>query len=324
MDSNDPAKETEPAQDPDASIDALETPEPAGEAAKTPDKEPEKKKSGGLKQTLRKFNIYLILFIFLLLIAAIIISIAYFQSKKASTSTIKQQSLSNSTLQQLANSDANVGGPQEVLNVESNAVFAGKVLIRDTLELAGGLQVTGTTSLSNLGVTGNANLQSADIAQDLTVGGTLAVQGSATFNQGIQVNGTGTFSGAISTPELTTPSFQLNGDLTLTHHVNIGGSTPSSSSGTALGSGGTASLSGSDTAGSVNINTGGGPGSGCFITVTFSTAFKQTPYVNVTPIDEAAGGLAYYVTRTDTDFKICDASSPPANANFAFDYFIVD
>ncbi|HEY4964090.1 MAG TPA: hypothetical protein VIH90_05335 [Candidatus Saccharimonadales bacterium] len=282
------------------------------------------KKPKAVKVFLSKFNIYLTMFGLLLLIAVIIIAVAYFQSKKASTSTIKSQGLSSSTLQQLANSDATVGGPQQVLNVESNAVFAGKVLIRGSLEVAGGLQVSGTVSFQNIAVSGTTNLQQASIAQALTVGSTLNVQGAGTFNQGIQVNGSGTFSGAITTPQLTTPNFQLNGDLTLTHHFIVGGPSPASSPGNALGSGGTASIGGSDTAGAVSVNTGGGPTAGCFITVNFASAYKQIPYVIVTPVGQAAGGLAYYITRNDSSFTICSASAAPANSSFAFDYFVVD
>jgi cytoskeletal protein CcmA (bactofilin family) len=305
--------------------DALEKPEAARQTSSSADRSPTNpKKPKAIKVFLSKFNIYLSLFGLIIFIAIIIITIAYFQSKKASSSTIKSQGLSSSTLQQLSNSDATVGGPQQVLNVESNAVFAGKVLIRDSLEVAGGLQVSGTVSFQNITVTGSTNLQQAAVAQALTVGGTLNVQGAGTFNQGIQVNGSGTFSGAITTPQLTTPNFQLNGDLTLAHHFIVGGPSPSSSSGNALGSGGTTSIGGSDTAGAVSVNTGGGPTAGCFITVNFSSGYKQIPYVMVTPVGQSAGGLAYYITRTEKSFSICTASAAPANSSFGFNYFVVD
>ena len=282
------------------------------------------KKPGGLKALFKKLNVYLVGFIFLLIVAGVIITIAYLQNKKTGSPTIKSQNVSAATLQQIANSDSSVGGPQQVLNVESSAVFAGKVLVRGTLEAADGLQLTGTLSIQGLNVSGQANLQSADIAQQLTVGGQLAVQGSATFNQGIQVNGTGTFSGAITTPEITTPNFQLNGNLVLTHHFTIGGTSPSTSHGSALGSGGTTSVSGSDTAGEVAINTGGGPSAGCLVNVTFSQAYSQTPYVILTPVGSAAGSLQYYINQSTTGFSVCTDSAPGSGASFGFDYFVVD
>lgn len=316
-----------PTNTPEEDVDALEKPdsEAVKQAVTEQDATPKKGgKNKGVSKALAKFNVYLTMFGFIVLVGLIIIAVGYLQSKKSSTTTIKSQTLSQSTLQQLANSDATVGGPQEVLNVESNAVFAGKVLVRGALELAGGLQVSGNSDLASLTVSGQANFQQADVAQSLTIGGNLAAQGSATFSQGIQVNGSGTFGGNVTSPEITTTALQLNGTLTLTHHIQAGGPTPSGTSGSALGSGGTVSVNGSDTAGEVNINIGSGPVSGCFATVTFAQAFSQTPYVQITPVGSAAGGLAYYVTRSTTNFSICVSTPATANTSFGFDYFIVD
>ena len=294
----------------------------SGTTAATP---PPAVKPGGLKQKLRRFNLYLLLFIFVLVVAGAIIAIAYFQSKKASvTSTLQTQSLTQSTLQQVANSDSTVGSSQQVLNVESSAVFAGKVLVRDDLEVAGSLQIGGTVALTDLTVSGTSSFGQAQVSQDLSVAGNTAIQGSVTIAKSLQVNGTGTFSGALSTPQLTTSSFQLNGDLVLTHHITAGGANPGRSNGPALGGGGTASVSGSDTAGAVSINTGSSPSAGCFVTVTFTQNYNSTPHVLLTPVGSAAGGMAYYVTRNTSSFSICDAATPPAGSSFAFDYFVLD
>jgi len=68
-----------------------------------------------------------VLIVFIFMIAGAILAIAYFQNKQASTtSTLKTQTLTQSTLDQVANSDATVGSTQQVLNVLSSAVFAGK------------------------------------------------------------------------------------------------------------------------------------------------------------------------------------------------------
>jgi hypothetical protein len=93
---------------------------------------------------------------------------------------------------------------------------------------------------------------------------------------------------------------------------------------TAVGGGGTASLSGSDTSGSVTINTGGSPPAGCFATVTFSKVFASTPHVVLTPVGSAAAGLQYYVTRSTTGFAVCTASAAPAGQSFGFDYVALD
>jgi cytoskeletal protein CcmA (bactofilin family) len=286
---------------------------------------PEPKKPGGLKQKLKKFNLYLLLFIFILVIGGLIITIAYFQSQKASTAaSVKTQQLTENTLNELSTSDATVGNANEVLNVESSAVFAGQVLVRQDLQVAGNLEIGGTVALTNLAVTGTTALAQAAISKDLAVSGNTAIQGSLTVAQSLQINGTGSFSGDLTAPQITTNNLQLNGDLILTHHITAGGPTPGRSTGPALGSGGTATVGGSDTSGSITINTGSSPVAGCFITVNFATPFNATPHVLVTPVGSAAGGLSYYVNRTTTQFSVCDATPPPAGSSFGFDYLVLD
>jgi len=302
-----------------ATVDATSSSSGGGPAAPAP------KPSHGFKKLMRVFNIYLLLFVFILLMAGVIIGVAYFQSKKQSSGGVVQsQNLSQKTLEQLASSDAQVGDAKQVLNVQSNAVFDGKVLVRDSLEVAGSVQVGGAVTLTTLSVTGATNFEQTQINKNLTVGGDAAIQGSVTIQRSLQVNGGGTFNGPVAAPQITTSVLQLNGDLTLTHHIIAGGPSPSRSNGPALGSGGTSSVSGSDTSGSLSVNTGNGPGAGCFATVTFAQKYNSTPHVIVTPVGPYAGALDYYVTRTSSSFSICDASAPPASTSFGFDYFVVD
>ena len=330
------AKPPGPGQDDENS---LETPESSTEGASLENSssnvtdattvkgaaKPEPPKTGGIKQRLRKFNLYLLLFIFVLVVAGVIIAIAYFQSQKASTTaTLKTQQLTQNTLNQVASSDTTVGNSQEVLNVVSSAVFAGKVLMRSDLEVAGSLQIGGTVALDDLTVNGTSSLGQVSVSKNLSVTGTAAIQGAATISGSLQVNGTGTFSGALSVPQITTSSLQLNSDLVLTHHITAGGPSPGHSQGPALGSGGTATVGGSDTSGSATINTGGGPSAGCFITITFNQAYNTTPHVLITPVGSAAAGIAYYVNRSTTSFSICDAGVPSPGESFSFDYFVVD
>lgn len=278
-----------------------------------------------LRQKLARFNLYLLLFIFIIIIAIGVTVITYFASKKAGvTAVITSQTLDKKALDQLANSDATVGDPKQLLSVQSNAVFAGKVLVRDTLEVAGGIQVSGPVTLSGLTVNGKTNLDETQVSKNLAVAGDLAVQGGLSLQKAIQVNGGGTFNGPLSAPQITVTTLQINGDLILTHHLSAGGPSPSRTNGPGLGSGGTVSVSGSDTSGTVSINTGNGPPAGCFATVSFAQKYNSTPHILLTPVGSDAGGLNYYTTRSATGFSICDASTPPAGASFAFDYFVVD
>jgi hypothetical protein len=150
------------------------------------------------------------------------------------------------------------------------------------------------------------------------------VQGALALKNGISVSGNSTFTGNVTTASLTTGTLNLNGDLALTHHISAGGPTPGISRGTAAGGGGTVSLSGSDTSGSITINAGSNPPAGCFASVTFSTKFANTPHVVVTPIGSGAAGLQYYVDRTTSGFTLCTANAATAGTSFGFDYMTLD
>lgn len=283
---------------------------------------PKKKKGSGL---FGRFSVYLLMFVVVLLLAFMVIVGTYLRShSKASNTNIKTQNLSQSDLSQLAQSDVNVGNTKQVLNVQSNAVFAGQVLVRSDLQVAGKLQVGGSLSLTGITVSGDSIFDQLQVNKNLQVAGDTAVQGQLTIQKNLSVNGTGTFNGALSAPAIIVNTLQISGDLSLTHHISAGGANPGRSSGNALGGGGTASVSGSDTAGSITINTGSNPSVGCFITVNFTSKFSSTPHVVISPVEATAGNLNYYVTRTTANFTVCSTNAPAGGQTFGFDYIIFD
>lgn len=306
----------------DDTVDTSKTPDSGAPDGKKP---ADPKKTSGIRAFLARFNVYLLLFILLLLIAAIAMTVAAFQAHKASNNTaakIGNQPLSQSALQDLANSDATVGTSSQTLNVQSNAIFAGQVIARSNLEVAGTIKVGGGLSIPSISVSGSGtfgSLQSGSVA----ISGNAAIQGNLTTQGNLNVNGTGSF-GTLSAQRLSVGSLQLNSPLVLTSHITAGGPVPRKSDGNALGSGGTSSLSGSDTAGTITINTGGGPAAGCFVNVTFAQAFSGSPRVLLTPASSAAAGLPYYVNRTGTSFSVCTAAPAAAGQNITFDYAIFD
>jgi len=278
------------------------------------------------KRLWEKFNIYLMLFLLVIVIAVGVTVVMFIKNKQAATNnkaTIDTQDLSDASLKQLANSSVNVGSSKQILNVESNAIFNGAVLVRSDLEVAGDIKVGGNIQLPGITVTGSSKFSQLQ-ADTLTIGSTATVQGKLTAQNGISVNGNSTFSGSLSATQISTNSLLLNGDLTLTHHISAGGPIPGISRGTAVGSGGTASLNGSDTSGSITINTGGGAGAGCFATINFAQRFNDTPHVVITPVGSGAAGLDYYVTRSSTQFSVCTANAAPSGQSFGFDYMIFD
>lgn len=297
----------------------------SAENAKTASEHSTKKLSFAQRIANRFFglNIYLLLFIFVLVVAGAVTFFTYNYSKRKENETIiGTTNLSQETLDQLARSDVSVGTPSRVLNVQSSAVFAGKILARNDLEVAGNLQVGGNLNLATIAVNDTANLGQVTVSRNLAVTGDTAVQGQQTIGGTLQVNGRANFSGGVSASQISTNSLQLTGDLTITRHITVGGGNVGRSNGGALGSGGTSSVSGSDTAGTVTINTGSGPSAGCFITINFTNRYNSTPRVIVTPIGSAAGALNYYVNRSTSNFSICSSSTPPAGSSFGFDYFI--
>ncbi len=268
-------------------------------------------------------NMYMWLFILVIFSAAgITIGTALTQGEKKEP-TPSSTTLSDASLKQLANTDATVGDPKQLLSIQSNAVFAGKVLIRDSLDVAGQINVGGALSLPGITVSGDSRFDTVQVGRSLTIGGDTSIQGQLNVRRNITSNGSGTFGGPLTAPQMSTNSLQLVGDLNLSRHIIAGGSTPSRTVGSAVGGGGTASVSGTDAGGTLNINTGSGPSAGCFITVNFVNKYNTTPHVVISPVGSAAAGLQYYVNRTTTSFSVCSVNAPPAGATFAFDYVIL-
>lgn len=304
--------------------DSLEGPSSAVQAAPGDQSAPSKAPSGnrGFKRITRKFNVYLLLFILVLVISGGILAVTALSGKTEQEQKFKSQALSSGTLKQLASTDATVGDPKQVLNVQSNAVFAGKVLIRDSLDVAGQIRVSGSLTLPGITVSGDSSFEQVAVNKSLNVGGDTSLLGQLNVKKNLTVSGTGTFAGPITAPQIATSQLQILGDLTTTRHIVTGGPTPGRSGGGALGAGGTASVSGSDTSGTININTGSNPGAGCFISIEFTSRYNNTPHVVISPVGSDAAILDYYVIRSTSGFSVCTANAPGIK-NYVFDYIVL-
>jgi len=307
----------------DATGGSIET-HPAGYTTPTDSGSPNQpRQASGIRAIYQRFSIYLLAFILLLVVCGIGAAVLYLRDESA-TSSLPSQPLSQSTLDQLANNDVSVGEPKHTLSVQGNTVFSGNILTRGNLQVAGTLQVGSDLTLNGIRVSGNSTFDDVQVTKSLAITGNEAIQGQLNVQQNLSVNGSGTFRGAISAPSLTVGSLQLSGELAITHHITAGGSTPLRSNGAALGSGGTATVSGSDTGGSVTINTGTSPTSGCFLTITFTSKFNSIPHIVITPVGSAAAGLGYYINRSTSNFSICTTTAAPASTTFGFDYIAFD
>lgn len=305
--------------------DALSSAPQAGNSAETDSPAKKSKLPAPLRKYSHRFNIYLLFFALILVVAGAVLVILAMSSKSTKTdpSAISTQSLSTDTLKQLSSTTSTVGDPKSLLSIQSNTVFNGKVLVKDSLEVAGQIKVGGPLSLPGITVSGESNFDQLNVNKALSVGGDESIQGGLTVKKNLAVSGTGTFGGPITAPQVSTSNLQLLGDLALTRHFIAGGATPNRSTGGAAGAGGTASISGSDTAGSININLGSSPSAGCAISVSFTQKYNSTPHILITPASSDAAVSTYYVNRSTTGFSVCFAT-PPSGSNLGFDYFVVD
>jgi cytoskeletal protein CcmA (bactofilin family) len=291
--------------------------------APPPLKTPNPYKSSLFQKIARKINVYLLVFFLLIFVSIVIIVIALTAASKANkTNGIAGKPLSEGQLAQLATTGTTIGSSSQVLNIAASTVFSNQILARQSLDVAGSLKVGGTLSSAAITASGTSNFQQL-ATSGLVVNGAITADGSLTVSQNLTVDGTGSFNGILTANQLNVQTLQLNGDLTLNHHIVVGGSTPTSSPGDALGSGGTASLSGSDSAGTINVNTGSSPASGCFISITFSHTYNHTPYVSLTPIGSAGAGLNLYAQVSATGLSVCSSTGAPQSSSFSIDYIVI-
>lgn len=331
-----PGEDQSTNQAPQAPADALSrTPDdleqdPAVQAAATASSastdQTQAKKISPVKRFFRKVNVYFLIFLMIMVIAGVIAAVNYLNSQKAPEEpNIATQSLTQDALKQLANTDATVGSASQTLNIQGNAIIAGQTLARGNLNVAGNLQSGGPITAPAITISGAANLGTAQI-NSLQVASDVAIQGKTTLRD-LNVAGTSSFSGAMTASQITVSRLVLSGNasLQIPNHISFTGPSPGRSiSPGALGSGGSASVNGSDTTGTVNVNTGGSPQPGCFVQINFAQRFSNQPHVIVTPIGAGAGQINYYINRTNTSFSICGNSAAPANQTFAFDYFVTN
>lgn len=326
----------DPSPTPEAPADALSrTPEELEDAVGASESAPEApeeekgkpkkdKKPSALRKWLRELNIYFLLFLLVLIIAAVIATVTYLNSQKdPAVPATGTQELSQEALQQLANTDTSVGDNTQTLTIQGNAIIDGQTLMRGNLNIAGNLQTGGSIQGPSITISGTSNLGTAQI-NSLQVAGNTAIEGSTSMRD-LSVAGTSTFNGAMTASQITVSRLIMSGNasLEIPNHIAFTGPAPNRTVNQAqLGSGGSASVSGSDTTGTININIGNNPAAGCMVRVNFNQQYTRPPRVLITPIGNAAGRTQHYVERDQSGFSVCTATPAPANQSFAFDYFV--
>lgn len=227
------------------------------------------------------------------------------QKSTPSRITINTQSLDNGTLTKLTHQT----GPntQQQLVISPDTVFKKTVQIHDIVNTDNGVNIGGA----------------------LNVNGATTLQGPALLNGNLAVRGSLSVSGSLTAPGLNVGSLGLttlnaSGNLNFGGHLVPGGAVPSVKPSVAA-SGGTVTISGNDTAGTITITIGNGTLlAGELAIINFTTPFTNTPKVQLTPITSTAASLSYYATRAPLLFTINTASTPTAGTTYVFDYLVTD
>jgi cytoskeletal protein CcmA (bactofilin family) len=248
----------------------------------------------------------------------------YFKAAKP-TPTPKVETLSADELKKLGDLSTSLGNSNQVLNIGTNTIFRGKIDVGSDLTVGGRFNANGPVTLSQLNITGTTALTGLSVGSNLTVAGSttlqkgLTVAGGTAINGSLNVSGTAT-ANALNATSITVNTITISGPLTIAH-LRTQGAVPNVAAGS-VGGGGTVSLSGNDTAGTININTGSGPAAGVLATVTFKAAYSGGVHVIISPLTGASASLPAYVTRTSTGFQVRADGGVGAGTAYAFDYIV--
>lgn len=249
--------------------------------------------------------------------------------------------LSSDSLAKLGVNRDTVGEATE-LTVGPNSTFKGDVTIGKNVSIGGSLQLNsdfiadsakvtnlqaGDTKLEKINVNGDGTISTLNLRKDLNVVGTTRLQGQAIFSQLVTINNNLNVAGNLAVGgKFAAKSFEASNLvagqlLTIGGHIVVSGSAPTFQEGsTALGVGGTASVNGSDSAGTIAVNVGTGAGTGLIGSVNFHASYSSIPSVVVSPVGHPMPGL--YVNRTSTSFTVSTSSALPAGS-YAIDYVIM-
>lgn len=237
----------------------------------------------------------------------------YSQSKKpapkAASPTV--QTLSQDDISKLSNISSNLGSGGQTLNIGADALFRGNANVIGNLTVGGHLTANGPVTLNQLAIA------------DLSVSGTTTLQGALTvnalanFGKGISVTGVSSLD-SVNANSISVHNISISGPLTIGHLITQG-ATPLIAA-NQDGAGGTVSISGNDTSGQVNINTGTAPGT-TLATVTFRATFGTSVHVILSPITGPAAAAQAYVTRNNGGFQV-HANAAPAGLVLSYDYLV--
>ena len=269
-----------------------------------------------------------IVVLFIVLVAIGGVSGYFYSRSRQPVTTAPKATISSLTpadLAKLSEIGTNLGATGQTLNISANGLFRGKVDVAGDLSIGGHLNANGPVTLSQLNITGTTAATGLNVGSNLNVTGSTTLQQGlsvgqlATFASGINVGGNASFN-ALNASTIAVRTISISGPLSISH-LATQGPAPSLNTGTAVGGGGTASISGNDTAGTINFNIGSNPPAGVLGTITFRAPYTSTVHVLLSPLSGPAAATPAYVTRSGGGFQVHVGSAPPGGS-LSFDYFV--
>lgn len=336
-----PAPEVlKPQEDTETEANSSET----SRASSTGTKKPSRLRRGAYRPSHKATFIGLAVVVLILAInAAVITLVLKNQNKSEKQSNQEEVVISAETLSGLGVNRAPIGDQGVELLVGPDSKFRGKVQVGGDVSIAGQLQLNskfsaaqaslaqleaGNTALAQLNVNGDTSASNLALRGTLTVNGQTRLQGAVTITQLLTVNNNLNVAGSLAVGgTLSVGTFQANNivsgsNITMGGHFITRGAAPSVSAGGAVGSNGTVSISGSDAAGTVAVNTGGGAGNGIVANISFRNRYGNTPKVVVTAVGYGVRGYVY-VNRSASGFSI-GVDGPITAGGHAFDYIVME
>ena len=219
--------------------------------------------------------------------------------------------------------------------MNSSAVFNGTIAVKQDLNLSGKLISNGPLAVNSINVSGNTLLANTAVNGSLTVKNALIAQGGLVLTGGLSINGningsgSATFSGDVSANSFSAKNTFYSGNFTINGHFQSSGAVPSISANTGIvGSGASVSIVGNDTSGFITVRIGANPSqlsAGTMANIAFRTAYNNgvTPRVVLTPANDKAALLHYYVVATNTAFQLRSADILPSNASNEYSFYYV-
>ena len=261
----------------------------------------------------------------------------YYFAQKDTTKPVptpKVTNLDKSELEKLGAffSGNSAGKSAEVLTVSSSSLFNNRVAINSDLKVVGGIQISGTSALTDLTVERTATLAATSIRGALNVSGPTTLQspatlaGGATINGSLNATGNASFGGSIAAGTINTRDLSVSGNFSLNGHVSVGGGAASATAASGLVT--SPGVDGTDSSGTVSFTvnaSAGNPLGASLVTINFRAPYARAPTVVITPNSRPGAAIQAYVLKTATGFTIA-AYSLPANSNatsYSFDYWVV-